>query len=596
MVASSGLVEKLQSVDRLLSTEGPTINVFEQYEDLVREMENARKEGDGGEDSSVVLQLSKLYFKKALVALSLNKQNSAIYDLRTCLSLDPMMKPARKRLVDLYMEKGDFDSVELMLSEDHEKDDPSFAETSSKIFQYKESLNNAKQWLANGEAQNCLDELEHNVIPISPNNLDVYKLHVECIRAKGDQLSDDDFRQIIQDYSQMIKAQPMKVGLDAYDEVASYLLFSQNEFEKSWAIVKNCLRIDNDFKKCGNKSKFYFKFQDFFKILERYSIINGYYYMENADASLGLVEDSLLVNDEEFKWVYQFLFKDNLKVSNREKRSLPYSITNNYEYLKEMFNNFVQEDKLEQSADKLNFMDQLAKLGCEASVVQGATGSYCEDVKDNDSNPFLPLYLKKIDKLIRKKNFGEADALMQKFNKNLQQSRQFQDRYSHIENYHRMEQQRQQREHQRQQQEQQQRYHQQQQQQQQQQQFGDVDYYKVLDISKDADEKTIKKAHRTQTLKYHPDKYKGTDFTPEEIEAKMQEINMAYEVLGNKETREQYDNPNRGGGGGGFGGGGNPFGGGGFGGFDSSFFNQFGGGGFQFGGNGGPKVKFQRGR
>lgn len=128
-----------------------------------------------------------------------------------------------------------------------------------------------------------------------------------------------------------------------------------------------------------------------------------------------------------------------------------------------------------------------------------------------------------------------------------------------------------------------------------------TDYYKVLDISKDADEKTIKKAYRTQTLKYHPDKYKGTDLTPEQIESKMQEINLAYEVLSNKELREQYDrghdpnNPHAGSGGGGAGAGSGGFNFGGFGGDD--FFSQFmgGQGGFQFGGGGdGPKVKFKR--
>ncbi len=68
--------------------------------------------------------------------------------------------------------------------------------------------------------------------------------------------------------------------------------------------------------------------------------------------------------------------------------------------------------------------------------------------------------------------------------------------------------------HARQQQQQQRQFHRQQQQRQQQQQQQrhsyDVkkDYYKILDIGRDADEKTIRKAYRAKTLKYHPDKVK----------------------------------------------------------------------------------------
>jgi DnaJ homolog subfamily C member 3 len=50
------------------------------------------------------------------------------------------------------------------------------------------------------------------------------------------------------------------------------------------------------------------------------------------------------------------------------------------------------------------------------------------------------------------------------------------------------------------------------------------DYYKVLDIPKDADERTIKRAYRRMTIKYHPDKPGGS-------EKKMSELNQAYEVL-----------------------------------------------------------------
>ncbi len=60
------------------------------------------------------------------------------------------------------------------------------------------------------------------------------------------------------------------------------------------------------------------------------------------------------------------------------------------------------------------------------------------------------------------------------------------------------------------------------------------DYYEILGVSKTASEEEIKKAFRKKAHQYHPDKGGGD-------EAKFKEINEAYQVLGNKDKRAQYD-------------------------------------------------------
>jgi len=111
--------------------------------------------------------------------------------------------------------------------------------------------------------------------------------------------------------------------------------------------------------------------------------------------------------------------------------------------------------------------------------------------------------------------------------------------------------------------------------------------YETLEINDGASEAEIKKAYRKLARKYHPDVNKEAS-----AEDKFKEINSAYEILSDKEKKQQYDmhgdsmfggqnfhdfSRSHGRGGQGdlddilrqmfSGGGGNPFGGGGFGGF-----------------------------
>jgi molecular chaperone DnaJ len=118
------------------------------------------------------------------------------------------------------------------------------------------------------------------------------------------------------------------------------------------------------------------------------------------------------------------------------------------------------------------------------------------------------------------------------------------------------------------------------------------DFYTILGVSRDASEEDIKRAYRKLAHQHHPDKQSGN-------EAKFKEVNEAYQVLGNKEKRSQYDRFGQtfeggmpGGGQGGFrwedfgfgGGQAGPFGGGGvnfeggdFGDIFETIFDQFGG-------------------
>ncbi|KAF1949787.1 TPR-like protein [Byssothecium circinans] len=114
------------------------------------------------------------------------------------------------------------------------------------------------------------------------------------------------------------------------------------------------------------------------------------------------------------------------------------------------------------------------------------------------------------------------------------------------------------------------------------------DYYKVLGVDRDADERQIKKAYRKLSKMYHPDKASSNGITPEEAQKKMATVNEAYEVLSNPELKQRFDNgddpnnPEQQQGGHPFHG--SPFGGPG----GQQFFFQQGGGQFKFQGGGNP--------
>ena len=63
------------------------------------------------------------------------------------------------------------------------------------------------------------------------------------------------------------------------------------------------------------------------------------------------------------------------------------------------------------------------------------------------------------------------------------------------------------------------------------------DYYEVLDVAKDADTNTIKRAYRKLAMKYHPDRNKDDDTAAE----KFREVTEAYEVLTDETKRSRYD-------------------------------------------------------
>jgi curved DNA-binding protein len=64
-----------------------------------------------------------------------------------------------------------------------------------------------------------------------------------------------------------------------------------------------------------------------------------------------------------------------------------------------------------------------------------------------------------------------------------------------------------------------------------------LDYYKILGVDRNADQKEIKSAYRKLARKYHPDLNPGNS----DAKNNFQQINEAHEVLSDPEKRKKYD-------------------------------------------------------
>jgi len=107
----------------------------------------------------------------------------------------------------------------------------------------------------------------------------------------------------------------------------------------------------------------------------------------------------------------------------------------------------------------------------------------------------------------------------------------------------------------------------------------EIDYYEILEVSRDADKAEIKRAYRKMAKKYHPDKNGGD----KEAEKMFKLCNEAYQVLSDDKQRSIYDRYGKEGLQGAMGGGSSS----GFGGFEdlSSIFEEM------FGGFGGGRQR-----
>jgi len=567
---ANDLNNQLSLIDSNFQKSGPSLDILNDYDSLLRQLNSESSGGSTKTDVETSAIISKIYYKKALVELSLGKDLNSIENFAKSLELNPNNPVVKSKLLDICIKYGLKDRL-YSFKTLFNGEDSAYLDALSTV--------NSVETLASSDDLSKLNE----AINISPFDPQLRLKRIE-LTTKDIQESNDlnKFADLVDDMSSLVKINPINYS-KYLNKLSEIYLYGLSEFQNSLSFNKKCLHYDMDNDLCKKNSKFLNKYSP---ILQNISNFHKFFTFLNEKEE---TNEEIIFDDNDLKNEAIRLQDSNQFLKIRRENE---NFKTNLEYLLHKASSFNNEYQLKSNQLQISILKTLTFDG----FLRGRTkilsnyGKKLTSISPEEKESFLPIILANVDVSINRKDFQRAKQLLSKISPNGKKTSYYKERIQRIQQHDRQ-----------QEQQQRQQYHQQMQK-----PRGPPknDYYKILDIPKDSDSTTIRKAYREMTKKYHPDKYKG-DLSQDQIEAKMTQINHAYEVLSDPDLRAKYDqgeDPNdpesmHGGGSGGnghpggaprgnpFGGAGNPFGNGGF---NFNFGGNRGGpGGFRFGNSGG---------
>ncbi|RKP36229.1 hypothetical protein BJ085DRAFT_4434, partial [Dimargaris cristalligena] len=503
-----------------------------------------------------------IYFKRAAVYLSKGRSVAALADLNQALQLNPNFEPALTQRGKLLTRRGQFGQARA--DWEHLQKLASATPPSEEAQKALDQLQTAERGFENTKAaleaakySRCV-QTSSDALKIATQMTELYELRADCYLRQGNA------EKAVADYSRAVQIDSSQLAV--VRKVSQLYYFIMYQPTKAIAAIKICLNSDPDNKAC--------------KAIFRQ--------IKKIEKQIQAVEKDYSKN--KFNTAAKTLTAFHLAQTKRkgEDETAPQGLIQELEgQVREVLAQLgVPADlkKSSKAADGAVPERLLAKLHalacrCFAGFKKNEPGvTWCTsalDLSPNDAELLLlraDMYLALEDgeKAFQDLNRAKDQQAAGTAQLNTQQQRELQQKLHKAQQLQRQAQRK--------------------------------DYYKILDVPKDATQAQIKKAYRKLAQKWHPDLYNG-DLSEAEVNAKMGEINLANEILSDEEKRSIFDQGgdpadptgNNGAGGGGHGGEGgfhhfaggfNPFGGGGGGGGGFPFE------GFTAGGGGGQQFKF----
>lgn len=477
-------------------------------------------------------------FQRGATYLSLGKNALANQDFNRVLAIKPDFEGALLQRANIKSRSADWDSARRDYIAAGKSDGVEYEE----LLRAEEAATAAFAAEKAGDWEKCVGQAGVAIM-VGSTALDLRQLRARCRFERGE------VQEGVSDLQHVLQIAPGMI--DPHLQISSSLFYSLGDTEKGLAAIRKCLHSDPDSKPCTKlhrqEKKLDKQLKKIHQLKDKRQFNNAVKLLVGGDEETGLMD----------------LVKEDIKDAKADGMIHKNSPNDFYGTLVEMTCEFYVE-----VSASIPFLESQDADLCQMNNKRKAA-PYCEENLQLNPNS-LPALLFKAQRQLDADDFEPAihtlnhakehhpsspqiGALLQKAHAQLKRSRT-------------------------------------------------KDYYKVLEVARDADERTIKRAYRTLIKKHHPDKAAAQGLAKEASEKKMAAINEAYEVLSDPVKRAQVDrgddpnspdhqgSPFQGspfGGGGGGGGGGQQFffqSGGGQRFFQQGGFPGAGGGGFPFGG------------
>jgi curved DNA-binding protein CbpA len=563
---------RLNLIDLKFKEEGASFNLLNEYDLILNEFDDLQKREKKFLNKELIYKINNIKFKHGIINLILKREKLAFNDFQSCIINNyNNEKFIHNGCFEKYFNIGlKFGKIDLLLDNIIElegNDDyklfnkERFNDFKFEIIKYKEKFIGIEQSIENKDWDQCISRCEELQI-IGTNDDKLIRYKIECL--KNDDIKfkefDEKIRIISEEYNKLVNFEINEIRLGDFVKFAEIELFGISGIfnSDSEKIIRNCLKIDNDFQECRDLNRINLKFGKIMKLIKEVFNYYSFIYSDTTEAIDAERFKDVELEKEKWEELFQLLFDKNnkVKVNRLDQRAFENlgvndidKFNNNFEIIIELFIGIFKNDGFkEEDIVKSQFIKDLFKISKESYFQTNNYKKYKNSIlkhkyysDDNKNNKDVIDIAIELDNYIKKKNFNKAQELLGSISKNLRMSKIIKEREENINEFMRKNQQ---------QQQQQQYYYQQQQQQQRPTKpfTPKNDYYKILGVSKDADENEIKKAYRQKMRENHPDKVKQqlkkegkAELSEEEIETRVAEINNAYEILSDAEKRDNYD-------------------------------------------------------
>ncbi|KAH9447711.1 hypothetical protein Pst134EB_033068 [Puccinia striiformis f. sp. tritici] len=456
--------------------------------------------------------------------MSLGQNHHASQSLQKVLSLKDFDK-AQIQLARIHLKSGDYDACQTELNsfrKNHDKSSVDLVSLESDLKSAQKHLKNSSANLQSKKYSKCVEEASE-AIKISPQSPSLRQLRSDCHFRQGH------VQEAVSDLTHVTHLSPNSAVATLRLSFLSYF-FLEQPLEQSMKPIKKCLHSDPESKACKKAFRQLKSTEKELSKVRNFSNSNGHRSVIKLLVPKGTENEGLIQQTKT-------LIQQSQLVDTKTGIDEPLIST-----------------EIEDLESLAILLTSLYSFGCKAYVGLNElknSASICETLHNRDEEDIWGI-IYKAETLMTAEEWEPAVSLLKEaYHKNEDQE-EISSRLRKAQKGLKISKQK--------------------------------DYYKVLGVAKNADDRTLKKAYRKATLKAHPDKGGS--------QAKMTALNEAYEVLSNPELRARYDNgddpndPMSGQHGNPFaGGGGNPM-------FQQFFQQAHSGGGNPFGGGGGNGQTF----